>query len=130
MKELVFPCFIGADFIKAHGVEINLKAEKMYFSFKREETYPIKMYKGNTATLNTFMIEGGKTDGTDRVDVFTPEVSPSTSQIEERIASLLKKYPTVARTDGKIESTSLTRHIIEYDGPPIACKPYKKSPAM
>ena len=39
------------------------------------------MYKKNMATPKKFMIKGGKTYGKDRVEGFTPEVSPSPSQI-------------------------------------------------
>lgn len=153
MDQLIFPCFIGADLIKTHGIEISLKDEKMFFAFKPQISFPIRMYKGRKATINTFLdydkqtqaknlVGGlqskascqinhkGSNKEKDHFDGLDPEDSLSPGEIENVIGRLLKKYPRVARTDGSIGNNTLTRHVIEYDGPHTTCKPYKNAPEM
>jgi len=129
MDTLIFPCFIGSDFIIQHGLEISLHNQQVYFHDKPDDVFAIRMYKGKKAVLQTVLSPVITKEDSQTVD--KPQENLSTNnEIEAAVQSLLQKFPTVYRTDGKIGKTNCTVHKIEYEGPPIATRPYQYSPAM
>jgi hypothetical protein len=118
MSKLPYPCIVGSDLMRKHDIVPRLAKGYLYFGRKPNEKVKLEFSSHNKPTMTMAI-----------------DVPPLTSHeeddiIQKRITEILQKFPTVARTDGKLGRTDITSHMIETVGPPTKQRPYKKSPMM
>ena len=117
VDKLAYPCILGSDFISKNDIVLRLSMNSYWFGDNQEEKMIIEKVDETKGRLNLGVALLAKRDC-------------ESQSIESRVESLLQKYPTVARTDGKYGRTDWTYHIIEAEGPPPCQKPYRKSPML
>jgi len=108
-------CIFGGDFLIANNITINAKSKTYWIEDKPDVRISFDGFYNNVPKLTMTVLQT------------PPRTDPTLNQ---RIQELLKEFPTVARTDGGYGRTDLCYHKIEYDGPPIRSKPYRKSPQL
>jgi len=117
IKELPYPCMIGLDVMRKQKIVCDPEGNCLYFKDNPKIKIPFNKYIHHIPQINMIKVDES-------------EVKPEELEIQKRIDAILKKFPTVARTDGKLGRTDITCHVINSIGAPTAQKPYKKSPAM
>ncbi|CAL8133199.1 unnamed protein product [Orchesella dallaii] len=114
MPKLPVPVFIGADFMKKFDIVLQLKLGKFWFGNDPDQCYPIEAKAENQGTLHFSIPNKSKVYSDD--------------EAQEKVKKILRRYKTVARTDGTVGITNATYHVIEAEGPPVKSHVYRYSP--
>lgn len=97
-EKLSYPCIIGTDIMKPHGITMNIAEE--HFSFNKN---PNKRFQlGNAATEVIFLLQP-----------CNDYLNNSPESEEARINAVIAKFPMVCRTDNVLGQTDLITHKIE-----------------
>ncbi len=109
-EKLSYPCIIGNDIMKPHGITINLEEENFIFNKNPNKRYIL----GNAAKEVIFLLKPCPTE--------YANVDPESE--DGRLNAVIAKFPTVCRNDGVLGQTDILTHKIEL----TENKSYKEKP--
>jgi len=139
LKELLYECLIGIDFMRKFGMQLNLQKNLFYFQDNESIKHLFFEYKDKKPIISICLPEKYSSSEVSSWQVDSNLKSgrsvglnddTSREQIDKLVQQMLEEFPTVVRKDDSYGQTDLTYHIIEYEGEPIYRRAYRRSPAL
>jgi hypothetical protein len=101
MSKLPYPCIVGLDIVRKHRMAIDGEENCLIFKSSGEKIQFHDYSEDKKPRMN--------------VMIALPQCENSKFEIsvEQKVKNILKNFPTVARTDGKLGKTDITTHEIK-----------------